>query len=67
MIKTNDNVTSRNPNVVIRSRGINENDSKIAIIEGFFDPILNSVDEELRDEIKKNISLRLGALNETIN
>jgi len=44
----------------LMSRGINEKDAKKAIVEGFFDPILSIVDENLRDEIKEQISQRLG-------
>lgn len=45
------------------SRGIDENSAKRAIVEGFFDPIIVKIEnEELKEEIKKNISERIGAI-----
>jgi len=45
------------------SRGMNEITAKRTIIEGFFDPVIVSVeDEELRDEIKSSITKRLEGI-----
>ncbi len=45
------------------SRGIDEKSAKKQIVEGFFDPILVKIDNEvLKENIKNNISKRLGAI-----
>ena len=45
------------------SRGIDEKSAKKQIVEGFFDPILSKIkDEKIKENIKNNISERLGAL-----
>lgn len=45
------------------SRGIDERSAKRQIVEGFFDPILVKIkNEELKEEIKNNISKRIGAI-----
>jgi len=45
------------------SRGIDEKSAKKQIVEGFFDPILIKIeDDKIKEDIKNNISERLGAL-----
>jgi len=45
------------------SRGIDEKSAKKQIVEGFFDPILANIEnDKIKDDIKNNISERLGAL-----
>lgn len=45
------------------SRGIDEKSAKKQIVEGFFDPVLIKIDnEELTENIKNEISERLGAI-----
>ncbi len=45
------------------SRGIDEKSAKKQIVDGFFDPILVKIEnEKLKEEIKNNISERIGAL-----
>lgn len=45
------------------SRGIDEKSAKKQIVEGFFDPILVKIeDDKIKEDIKNNISERLGAL-----
>jgi len=47
----------------MQSRGIDEKSAKRTIIEGFFDPILVTIDDpELKESIKNSISKRLGAI-----
>jgi Fe-S cluster assembly scaffold protein SufB len=41
------------------SRGVSENEAKKTIIEGFFDPILIKVEEDIRNEIKNLVSKKL--------
>ena len=45
------------------SRGIDEKSAKKQIVEGFFDPILVKIDNDvLKENIKSSISERLGAI-----
>ena len=50
----------------MKSRGLNEETAKHAIIEGFFEPILKKMgNEKLQKEIQVNIAKRLGVSHET--